>query len=65
MLKEQYPQSTNKEIDAVWLKAETTTPTFVKEDVGVITWEEELAAGATKEYKFSYTIQHPKGRVIE
>ena len=65
VLKEQYPQSTNKEIEAVWLKAETTTPTFVKEDVGVITWEEELAAGVTKEYKFSYSIQYPKARVVE
>ena len=65
VLKEQYPQSTNKEIETVWLKAETTTPTFVKEDVGVITWEEELSAGATKEYKFSYSIQYPKGKVVK
>ena len=65
VLKEQYPQSTNKEIETIWLKAETTTPTFVKEDVGVITWEEELASGATKEYKFSYSIQYPKGRIVQ
>ena len=65
VLKEQYPQSTNKEIEAVWLKEETTTPTFVKEEVGVITWEEELPAGATKEYKFSYSILFPKGKTVE
>ena len=65
VLKEQYPQSTSKEIEAIWIKADTTTPTVVKEDVGVITWEEELAAGASKEYKFSYSIQYPKGRVVE
>ena len=65
VLKEQYPQSTNKEITAVWLKNETTTPTFVKEDVGVITWEENLAAGAAREYKFSYSIQYPKGKIVE
>ena len=65
VLKEQYPQSTNKEIEAIWLKNETTTPTFVKEDVGVITWEENLAAGATKEYKFSYSIKYPKGKMVK
>jgi len=65
VLKEQYPQSTNKEIETLWLKAETTPPSAVNEDVGVITWEEELAAGATKEYRFSYSIQYPKGRVVE
>ena len=65
VLKEQYPQSTTKEIEAVWLKNETTNPDFVKEDVGVVTWEQELAAGATKEYKFSYSIQYPKERTVK
>ena len=65
VLKEQYPQSTNKEIDATWLKNETTKPDFVKEDVGVLTWEQELAAGETKEFKFSYSVQYPKGKTIK
>ena len=65
VLKEQYPQSTTKEIEAVWLEKETTKPTVVKEDIGVITWEEELKAGETKEYKFSYNIKYPKGRIVK
>jgi len=65
VLKEQYPQSTNKEIDATWLKNETTKPDFVKEDVGVLTWEQELAAGETREYKFSYSVQYPKGKLVK
>ena len=65
VLKEQYPQSTTKEIEAVWLKNETTTPDFVKEDVGVVTWEQELPAGATKEYKFSYSVQYPKDKTVK
>ena len=65
VLKEQYPQSTTKEIEAVWLKDETTKPTFHKEDVGVVTWEEDFRPGETKEYKFSYSIKYPKGQQVK
>jgi uncharacterized protein (TIGR02231 family) len=64
VLKEQYPQSTTKEIEAVWLKDETTKPTFHKEDVGVVTWEEDFRPGETKEYKFGYSIKYPKGKEV-
>ena len=65
VLKEQYPQSTSKEIEAVWLKDDTTKPTFHKEDVGVVTWEEDFKPGETKEYRFSYSIKYPKGREVK
>ena len=64
VLKEQYPQSSTKEIEAVWLKDDTTKPTFHKEDVGVVTWEEDYKPGETKEYKFSYSIKYPKGKTV-
>jgi TonB-dependent SusC/RagA subfamily outer membrane receptor len=64
-LKEQYPQSTNKEIEAVWLKDDTTKPAFHKEDVGVVTWEDDFKPGETKEYKFGYSIKYPKGKVVK
>ena len=64
VLKEQYPQSTTKEIEAVWLKDNTTKPTFHKEDVGVVTWEEDFKPGETKEYRFSYSIKYPKGKEV-
>ncbi len=65
VLKEQYPKSINKEIEAVWLKNETTpAPTVHKEETGVVTWEEEFKAGETKEYRFSYSLKFPKGKEV-
>lgn len=60
VLKDQYPISTSKNI-VVELRKETTPWTVNKEDVGVVTWEEELAAGETKTYIMSYSVKYPKG----
>ncbi|WP_165026246.1 DUF4139 domain-containing protein [Dysgonomonas sp. ZJ279] len=60
VVKDQYPISTQKNIEVELLK-ETTAWTANKEDVGVITWEEEFAAGETKEYIISYSVKYPKG----
>lgn len=59
VLKDQYPISTQKNIDVV-LRKETTSWTVNKEDVGVITWEEEFAPGETKVYQISYSVKYPK-----
>ncbi len=64
VLKDQYPKSNSKEIEAELLTKETTTPTFNKEDVGVLTWEESLNAGETKTYQISYKVKYPKDRPI-
>ncbi|MDR0232870.1 MAG: DUF4139 domain-containing protein [Dysgonamonadaceae bacterium] len=64
VLKEQYPQSSTKEIESIWLKDDTTKPTFHNEEVGVVTWEEDFKPGETKEYKFSYSIKYPKGKEV-
>ena len=58
-LKEQYPISTQKNIE-VTLRKETTPWSAHNEEVGVITWEEELAAGETKTYQISYGVKYPK-----
>jgi len=59
VLKDQYPISTQKKIEVTLLK-ETTRWTFNKEDVGVITWEEDFDAGETKIYQISYSVKYPK-----
>jgi len=59
VLKDQYPISTQKNID-VTLRKETTPWTANKEDVGVITWEEEFAPGESKSYQLSYSVKYPK-----
>ncbi len=60
VLKDQYPLSTQKKIEVNLLK-DTTPWTANKEDLGVITWEEEFKAGETKTYKISYSVKYPKG----
>lgn len=59
VLKDQYPVSTQKKIE-VNLQKDITPWTTHKEDVGVITWEEDFAPGATKTYKISYSVKYPK-----
>lgn len=64
VLKDQYPISTQKNIEVELLTKETTPWTVNKEDLGVITWEEELKAGETKTYQISYSVKYPKGSNI-
>ena len=59
VLKDQYPISTQKKIEVTLLK-ETSRWTANKEDVGVITWEEDFNAGETKTYQISYSVKYPK-----
>ena len=60
VLKDQYPVSTDKSV-TVTLDTKTTTPfTANKTDVGVVTWEGEMAAGEVGTYTFSYTVKYPK-----
>jgi uncharacterized protein (TIGR02231 family) len=61
VLKDQYPISTQKSIEVELLTKETTPWTINKEDLGVVTWEEELKAGETKTYQISYSVKYPKG----
>lgn len=61
VLKDQYPISTQKNIEVELLKKDTTSWTANVEEVGVITWEEELPAGGTKTYQISYSVKYPKG----
>lgn len=60
VLKDQYPRSTQKNIEVELLK-DTTPWTANKEETGVITWEETLQAGETKVYQISYSVKYPKG----
>jgi len=60
VLKDQYPISTQKQIE-VTLSKDTTTPSFNKEEVGVLTWEEEIPQGVSKTYTMSYSVKYPKG----
>jgi TonB-dependent SusC/RagA subfamily outer membrane receptor len=63
-LKEQYPISSQKDIKVKLFEKETTTPTFNKEETGIITWDFDLAGGESKEFKIAYSVRYPKGEKI-
>jgi uncharacterized protein (TIGR02231 family) len=63
-LKDQYPISTQKEIDAELLVKETTVWSFNNTDVGVISWEFELQPGEQKVFKMAYQVKYPKGKRV-
>lgn len=63
-LKEQYPISSQKDIKVELIYKETSTPTYNKEDIGVITWNFDLAAGESREFKIAFAVRYPKDKKI-
>lgn len=63
-LKEQYPISSQKDIKVELLDKETTSPTYNKEDIGIITWDFDLAAGESREFKIAFSVRYPKDKKI-
>ena len=61
VLKDQYPISSQKSIEVELLTKDTTPWSAHNEEVGVFSWEHEIAAGETKEYRMSYSVKYPKG----
>lgn len=63
-LKEQYPLSSNKDIE---VKVTEVTPaaTYDKKDFGVLTWDMDLMAGETRTFIVSYSIKYPKGERVQ
>lgn len=62
-LKDQYPLSSQKEIEVEPMK-ETTNPTTKNEDVGVLVWDLNMKPGETKIVKNAYSVKYPKGKPI-
>lgn len=62
-LKEQYPLSSNKDIE---VKLEDVKPaaTYNKTETGVLTWDVELKAGETQTFVVTYSVKYPKDRNI-
>jgi uncharacterized protein (TIGR02231 family) len=56
ILKDQYPISTDKSI--------VVTPSIAGNEVGVVTWEENLKASETKIYRLSYSVKYPKDKSL-
>ena len=61
VLKDQYPISTNKEIEIELLDngGASVTP-----EIGLLDWNLQLAPGELKKLRFSYTVKYPKDKVV-
>ncbi|CAN5264213.1 DUF4139 domain-containing protein [soil metagenome] len=61
LLKDQYPLTTNKEIEVELIDAGDAE---INKDLGILNWKLSLAPNETKKIKFSYTIKYPKDKTI-
>lgn len=61
MLKDQYPLTTNKEIEVELLDGSGAA---VNAEIGVLAWKIDLAPGEIKKVRFSYSVKNPKDKVL-
>ena len=61
LLKDQYPISSNKDIEEELLESSGAS---VNKDTGVLSWKVELAPGESRQYKVSYSIKSPKDKYL-
>jgi TonB-dependent SusC/RagA subfamily outer membrane receptor len=60
-VKDQFPLSTNKEIEIVSTDAPNAS---INEETGQIDWKINLAAGESKKLKFSFVLKYPKDKIL-
>jgi len=61
ILKDQYPLSTDKDIETELLE---NGGAAVNKDTGILTWNLELAPGESRSYRISYSVKYPKDKVL-
>jgi TonB-dependent SusC/RagA subfamily outer membrane receptor len=61
LLKDQFPLSTNKDIEVELLDDGGAA---VNKDLGVLTWKIELAPGESKKLRFSYSVKYAKDKTV-
>jgi len=61
LLKDQFPLTTNKEIEVELIDDGGAQ---VNTDIGVLNWKLNLAAGETRKIKFTYSVKYPKDKVL-
>ncbi len=60
-LKDQYPLSTNKDIEVELLESGNAVNDGEK---GILTWKTGIAPGESKKFRFSYSVKYPKDKMI-
>ncbi|MBC8033903.1 MAG: mucoidy inhibitor MuiA family protein [Chitinophagaceae bacterium] len=61
LLKDQFPLSTNKDIEVELLEFSGAE---IHKDLGVLNWNLELASGESRKLKISYSVKYPKDQTI-
>ncbi len=61
ILKDQYPISTNKEIEVNIMEISNG---FNNEEIGVITWQMNIPSGKNEKRRIGYSVKHPKGKQV-
>ncbi|MBE8727468.1 DUF4139 domain-containing protein [Flavobacterium hungaricum] len=61
LLKDQYPLTTNKEIEVELLQSDGAK---VNSETGILTWQLLLKANETKKFRISYRVKYPKDQVL-
>jgi hypothetical protein len=61
LLKDQYPISSNKDIEEELLDGGGAT---VNKETGILMWNLELAAGESRKFRISYSVKYPKDKIL-
>ncbi|WP_396155848.1 DUF4139 domain-containing protein [Flavobacterium sp.] len=62
LLKDQYPLSTDKEIEIELLQSDNAT---ANKETGILTWTLKLNPNETKKVRVSYKVKYPKDKIID
>jgi uncharacterized protein (TIGR02231 family) len=62
LLKDQYPLSSDKEIEIEVLQSDSAK---VNTETGILTWDLDLKPNETKKIRISYRVKYPKDKVID
>jgi hypothetical protein len=60
-IRDQYPLSTNKDIEVELLQSDGAA---VNAETGILIWKPQLAPGEIKKYRVSYSVKFPKDKTI-
>lgn len=61
ILKDQYPISTNKDIEVELLESGDAVNS---QEIGILTWKLDVAPGESKKVRIGYSIKYPKGKFL-
>jgi uncharacterized protein (TIGR02231 family) len=62
LLKDQYPLSSNKDIEVELLQSDNAK---VNLETGILTWQLQMKPNETKKIRISYKVRYPKDQVID